>query len=354
MDINDLLRMALDKKASDLHLKVGNYPALRIDGELKIQEDSAIITKQDMDAIFKQVTNETQRNTFDKELEADFAYHSRDLGRFRINIFQQEGTIGLACRPILNKVPTIEELGLPEICKTLALKNSGLVIVTGPTGCGKSTTLAAMINHLNHTVSRKIVTIKDPIEFLHHDIKCIISQREIGHDTLSFASALKHAMRQDPDVILVGEMRDLETMAAVLTAAETGHLVLTTLHTMGAPEAIDRFIDVFPPYQQQQVRIQLATVLEGVIFQVLVPRADNSGRVPAIEVMLAIPAIRNLIRESKTYQMMNTIQAGTQYGMQTLNQSLVGLYQKKLITREQAIVRSNNLEELTEMLGRHK
>jgi twitching motility protein PilT len=307
-----------------------------------------------MDTIFKQVATESQRKAFAIELEADFAYQAQGIGRFRINVFQQEGTLGLACRPIRTEVPTIEELGLPEICKTLATKSSGLVIVTGPTGCGKSTTLAAMINYLNHTVNRKIITIKDPIEHLHHDIKCVISQREIGRDTLSFANALKHAMRQDPDVILVGEMRDLETMTAVLTAAETGHLVLTTLHTMGAAGAIVRFIDVFPPHQQQQVRVQLSTVLEGVIYQLLVPRADNSGRVPAVEVMLAIPAIRNLIREGKTYQMMNTIQSGTQYGMQTLNQSLAELYRKKLITREQAIVKSNNPEELTEMLGGHK
>lgn len=354
MDINDLLRMALDKKASDLHLKVGNHPFLRIDGELKVQGGSAIITAQDMDTILKQVTNEAQRNAFAKELEADFAYHYPDIGRFRVNVSLQEGTIGLACRPIRTEVPTFEELGLPEICKTLALKSSGLVIVTGPTGCGKSTTLATMINYLNHTVNRKIITITDPIEYLHHDIKCVISQREIGRDTLSFNTALKHAMRQDPDVIMVGEMRDLETMTAVLTAAETGHLVLTTLHTMGAAGAIDRFIDVFPPHQQQQVRVQLSTVLEGVIYQLLVPRADNSGRVASVEVMLAIPAIRNLIREGKTYQMMNTIQSGTQYGMQTLNQSLAELYRKKLITREQAIVKSNNPEELTEMLGGHK
>jgi twitching motility protein PilT len=354
MDINDLLRNAINRKASDLHLKVGNYPSLRIDGELIVQEDSAIITIQDMDTIFKQVATESQRKGFAIELEADFAYQAQGIGRFRINVFQQEGTLGLACRPIRTEVPTIEELGLPEICKTLATKSSGLVIVTGPTGCGKSTTLAAMINYLNHTVNRKIITITDPIEHLHHDIKCVISQREIGRDTLSFANALKHAMRQDPDVILVGEMRDLETMAAVLTAAETGHLVLTTLHTLGAAEAIDRFIDVFPPHQQQQVRVQLSTVLEGVIYQLLIPRADNSGRVAAVEVMLAVPAIRNLIREGKTYQMMNTIQTGTQYGMQTLNQSLAELYRKRLITREQAIARSIHPEELLEVLGGRK
>jgi twitching motility protein PilT len=210
-----------------------------------------------------------------------------------------------------------------------------------------------MINYLNNTVKRKIITIEDPVEYLHHDIKCIFSQRELGRDTRSFASALKHAMRQDPDVILVGEMRDLETMAAVLTAAETGHLVLTTLHTPGAPEAINRFIDVFPPYQQQQVRIQLSTALEGVIYQLLVPRRDNSGRVAAVEVMLASPAIRNLIRESKTYQMMNTIQTGVKSGMQTLNQSLAELCHNGVITSEEAIARSIDPEELQEMLGGH-
>ncbi len=354
MHINDLLKMAISRHASDLHLKVGNHPILRVNGELLVQNDYSSITLEDMDIIYNEVTTELQREVFASELEADFTYQSQDIGRFRINIFQQEGAIGLACRPIMSEVPTIEELGLPEICKELALKESGLVIVTGPTGCGKSTTLAAMINYLNHTVNRKIITIKDPIEYLHHDIKCIISQREIGRDTRSFTNALKHAMRQDPDVILVGEMRDLETMTAVLTAAETGHLVLTTLHTLGAAEAIDRFIDVFPPHQQQQVRVQLSIVLEGVIYQLLIPRADNSGRVAAVEVMLATSAIRNLIREGKTYQMMNTIQTGTQFGMQTLNQSLAELCQKRIITREQALARSSDKEGLADMLGAHK
>lgn len=352
MHINDLLKLAIIRNASDLHLKVGNYPVLRINGELILQKSSAIITPEDMDIIFNEVTTEHQKEVFAKELEADFAYQAQGVGRFRINVFLQEGTIGLACRPIKAEIPTIEDLGLPEICKTLALKSSGLVIVTGTTGCGKSTTLAAMINYLNHTVSRKIITITDPIEYLHHDNKCIISQREIGRDTRSFANALKHAMRQDPNVIMVGEMRDLETMAAVLTAAETGHLVLTTLHTLGAAESIDRFIDVFPPHQQQQVRIQLSIVLEGVIYQVLIPRSDNSGRVPAVEVMLALPAIKNLIREAKTYQMMNIIQTGTQYGMQTLNQSLTDLCKRGIITCEQAMTRSIDTEELSEMLGK--
>jgi twitching motility protein PilT len=354
MHINDLLKTATSRNASDLHLKVGGHPVLRIDGELIAFEDDGIIRPEDMDIIYKEVTTEAQREVFARELEVDFAYHSKDIGRFRINIFQQLGTISLACRPIRAEIPTIEELGLPEICQTLVLRNSGLVIVTGPTGCGKSTTLAAMINYLNQTVNRKVITINDPIEYLHEDDKCIISQREIGRDTRSYTNALKHAMRQDPDVILVGEMRDLETMSAVLTAAETGHLVLTTLHTLGAAEAIDRFIDVFPPYQQHQVRVQLSIVLEGVIFQLLVPRADNSGRVAAVEVMLATPAIKNLIREGKTYQMMNIIQTGAKYGMQTLNQALAELCQKGLITREQALVKSNDKEGLSEILDGHK
>lgn len=350
MHINDLLKTATSRNASDLHLKVGGYPALRVNGELTLLEDAGIITPEAMDIIFKEVTSEAQREVFAKELEIDFAYQSQDIGRFRVNIFQQLGTVGLTCRVIKTEAPTIEDLGLPEICKTLVMKNSGLVIVTGPTGCGKSTTLAAMINHLNQTTNRKIITINDPIEYLHHDVKCIISQREIGRDTLTFTNALKHAMRQDPDVILVGEMRDLETMAAALTAAETGHLVLTTLHTLGAAEAIDRFIDVFPPHQQHQVRVQLSIALEGVIFQLLVPNTDNSGRVAAVEIMLATPAIKNLIREGKTYQMMNIIQTGAKYGMQTLNQALCELCKKGLISREQALGKCNDKEGLHELL----
>jgi twitching motility protein PilT len=352
MHINDLLKLSVARGASDLHLKVGSLPIMRINGELFAQEDIGTITSEAMDRIFAEITTDKQRKEFASELEADFAYQSKDIGRFRINICQQDGTIGLSCRPVRKEVPTIEGLGLPEICKELAMKGSGLVIITGPTGCGKSTTLAAMMNYLNNTVKRKIITIEDPVEYVHRDVKCMFSQRELGRDTKSFANALKHAMRQDPDVILVGEMRDLETMAAVLTAAETGHLVLTTLHTPGTPDAIDRFIDVFPPHQQQQVRIQLSTALEGVIFQLLVPRSNGSGRVAAVEVMLASPAIRNLIREGKTYQMMNAMQTGNHYGMQTLNQSLAELCHNKTITREQALARSSDPEEFVEMLGR--
>jgi len=350
MHIDDLLNMANSRDASDLHLKAGRLPVLRINGELAAQEDMTIITEETMQALLAEVTTDEQRKAFADELEADFAYQTEATGRFRINVCLQSGGISLACRPVRAVIPTIEELGLPEVCKTLALKSSGLVVVTGPTGCGKSTTLAAMMNYINQTAKRKVITIEDPVEFVHRDNKCFFSQREIGRDTRAFSNALKHALRQDPDVILVGEMRDLETIAAVLTAAETGHLVLTTLHTPGTPEAIDRFIDVFPPHQQQQVRIQLSITLEGVLYQVLVPKSDGSGRVAAVEVMLAIPAIRNLIREGKTHQMMNSVQTGAQCGMQTLNQSLAKLYRSGIIKREEALSRSSDIEELKDIL----
>lgn len=353
MHINDLLDMTVTKGASDLHLKTGGFPVLRINGELVPQEHITKITAEAMKELFTQVTTDAQRRAFAEELESDFAYQANGIGRFRINICRQDGTISLACRPVRTDMPTIEELGLPEVCQDLARKSSGLVVVTGPTGCGKSTTLAAIMNYLNQTEKRKIVTIEDPVEFVHQDIKCLFSQRELGRDTKSFANALKHALRQDPDVILVGEMRDLETMAAVLTAAETGHLVLTTLHTPGTPQAIDRFIDVFPPHQQQQVRIQLSITLEGVLYQILLPRSDGSGRVAAVEAMIVTAAIRNLIREGKTYQLMNTIQTGAQYGMQTLNQALSALCRNGTVTREEALARSTDLEELKEMLDGH-
>jgi twitching motility protein PilT len=353
MHIDDLLHIAYAREASDLHLKVGGFPILRQNGELIPQEDMDIITPEDMQSYFSEIATEEQRKIFAEELELDFARQVEGVGRFRINVYQQNGTISLACRPVRAKCPTIESLGLPAVCKDLVLKSSGLVIVIGPTGSGKSTTLAAMINHLNQVAKRRVITIEDPVEFIHTDVKCTFSQREIGRDTRSFANALKHALRQDPDVILVGEMRDLETMASVLTAAETGHLVLTTLHTPGTSQAIDRFIDVFPPHQQQQVRTQLSITLEGTIYQVLVPRADGSGRSAAVEVMLTTPAIRNLIREGKDYQLMNAIQTGSQSGMQTLNQSLAQIYRKGLITREQALSSCSDYQEMEEILNGH-
>jgi len=352
MHIHDLLRLTVAKGASDLHLKAGGVPVLRIDGEL-IPQQMPEMTPEDMERLFEQATTDAQRISFAEGLELDFAYQADGIGRFRINAYLQGCTISLACRPIRMETPTIEELGLPEVCKSLVLKPRGLVVVTGPAGCGKSTTLAAMMNHLNHQAKRKVITIEDPIEFVHQDKKCVFSQRELGGDTRSFANALKHALRQDPNVILVGEMRDLETMAAALTAAETGHLVLTTLHTPSAAQAIDRFIDIFPPHHQHQVRIQLSTALEGVLYQVLVPRSYGSGRVAAVEIMLATPAVRNLIREGKTYQLTNAMQTGSQYGMQTLDQALLALYRNGVISRDQALAYCVNVEELTGMLGSH-
>ena len=354
MHIGDLLRMTVAKGASDLHLKVGGVPVLRIDGQLVLQDEMPGMTLEDMKHVFEEMTTDEQRNSFATELELDFAYQANGIGRFRVNAYLQGGTISLACRPVRMEIPTIEELELPEVCKSLVLKRSGLIIVTGPTGSGKSTTLAAMMDYLNQKEKRKVVTIEDPVEFMHQDKKCVFSQRELGADTGSFANALKHALRQDPDVILVGEMRDLETMATALTAAETGHLILTTLHTPSAPQAIDRFIDVFPPHQQQQVRAQLSTALEGVLYQALVPRSNGSGRVAAVEVMLPTAAIRNLVREGKTYQLMNVIQTGTQYGMQALDQALFVLCRNGVISREDALARSVNVEELEGMLdGSH-
>jgi len=351
MRIDDLLRMALAENASDLHLKVGSPPIFRVNGELVPQKGTQEITSQDLNQILDEMTTEEQRSSFTNEMELDFAYEIHGVGRFRVNAYLQRGTISLACRPVRTKIPTIEELELPEVCKSLVLKPGGFVLVTGPTGCGKSTTLAAMLSYLNHQQGRRVITIEDPIEFIHKDDMCIFSQREIGADTKSFASALKHALRQDPDVILVGEMRDLETMTTALTAAETGHLVLTTLHTSSAPQAVDRFIDVFPPHQQQQVRIQLSTTLEGVLYQSLVPRSDGAGRVAAVELMLATPAVRNLIREGKTYQLMNIIQTSAEHGMQTMNQALLTLFRKGLISRDAALARSGDAEELKGMLN---
>jgi len=350
MNMDELLRVMVEREASDLHMKTGSPPVLRIDGRLTPYGDSRLTT-EDMEEAFRQITTEEQRETFAKELELDFAYSISGLARFRVNAALQRGTISLAFRRVNWRIPSIDELGLPQVCKLLIMKPDGLVLVTGPTGSGKSTTLAAMLDYLNERDARRVVTIEDPIEYLFRDKKCFFTQRELGSDTRSFANALKHVLRQDPDVILVGEMRDLETIATALTAAETGHLVLATLHTPSAPQAIDRIIDVFPPHQQGQIRVQLATSLEGVLYQTLVPRADGNGRVAAVEVMIATPAIRNLIREGKSYQMANVIQTGSQHGMQTMNQALRDLYREGVITLEDALAKSSNPEELRELIG---
>ncbi len=340
----------VETDASDLHLKAGSPPVLRINGELRPQ-NLPNLSPQDVESVLHRITSEEQRAQFNREKELDFSWTSDDSGRFRVNAALQRGTITLAFRLVKGRVPTLADLRLPEVCGRLALKPRGLVLVTGPTGCGKSTTLAAMIDHLNGRERRHIVSIEDPIEYVHSNRLSIISQRELGADTLSYDAALIHALRQDPDVILVGEMRDLATISAALTAAETGHLVLTTLHTPSAPQTVDRIIDVFPPHQQQQVRVQLSLVLEAVLCQTLVPTVDGSGRVAAIEIMIATPAIRNLIREGKTHQLLNVIQTGAQFGMRTLDQDLAALCQAGLITIEEAQARSPNPDELTRLLG---
>lgn len=342
MNITDLLQLLVESRASDLHLVTPGPPVLRIDGELVPQRQLPELSAEDIYRALAQLTDEEQRNIFAREMELDFALSLDGVGRFRANASVQRGATSLSFRVIRSRIPDFEELGLPEICKALALKEHGLVLVTGPAGSGKSTTLAAMIEYLNNQRCRRVITIEDPIEFLHQNKKCFITQREVGADTKSFAVALKHALRQDPDVLLVGEMRDLETIATVLTAAETGHLVLTTLHTPSAPQAIDRTIDVFPSHQQQQVRIQLSTTLQAAIYQTLIPKANGSGRVVAVEVMIANDAIRNLIREAKTPQMANVMQTGFQHGMQTLDQALFDLYSRGLIHVEEAILRSRD------------
>ena len=346
MDIHRFLRIAVEKGASDLHLIVPAVPTLRIHGELTSVEGEPPLTPKDTLEAFESITTEKERERFYNELELDFAYGLPGVARFRVNIALQRGSICLSLRCVPVEVPTIEEFGLPEVCRALAVKPRGLVLVTGPTGSGKSTTLAAMINYLNQRDKRKVITVEDPIEFLHKNKQCLITQRDLGDDTRAFASALKHGLRQDPDVILVGEMRDLETMATALTAAETGHLVLSTLHTIGAAATIDRIIDVFPPYQQPQVRSQFALVLEGVLSQVLMPRADGNGRIAAFEIMLHTYAIGNLIRESRTYEIPAVLEVSSRQGMQTLDQALRKLVEAGLVTIDDALVRAHKPQEL--------
>lgn len=352
MHIDDLLRATVERGASDLHLSADAPPVARIDGELVPYDSLPNLTAKDMEQMLKDTTTEEQRVVFERDWELDFAYSISEVGRFRANACIQRGTISLCFRLLKTDIPDIEQLGLPDICKDLVLKENGLVLVTGPAGSGKSTTLAAMIKHLNSLRSRSVVTIEDPIEFIHRNDKCLITQREIGTDTMSFATALKHTLRQDPNVVLVGEMRDLETIAIALTAAETGHLILATLHTPSAPQAIDRIIDVFPPYQQQQVRVQLSTVLQGVLYQTLIPRLDGRGRTVAVEVMVATDAIRNLIRESRTAQMWSTMQTSSRYGMQTIDQALMQLYHRRLIALEEALRRCQEPDSARKSLAR--
>ncbi len=351
MDIIALLDMAKDKKASDLHLIAGSPPMLRIRGGLTPAEGLETLAAADVETALSQLAAPEQCQAFRDELELDFAYAMADGGRIRCNVAWQQGSIKLSLRLLPSKIASIADLGLPEVCRELILRPRGLVVITGPTGSGKSTTLAAMIDHLNNAECRHVITIEDPIEYVYTGGKCVISQRELGSDTRSFAQALKHVLRQDPDVILVGEMRDPETAAAVLNVAETGHLILTTGHAPSSSQAVERIVDLFPPHERSLVQSRLASLLLGVISQTLVPTADGQGRVAAVEVMLGSPAVKNLIREGKIYQLPNIIRTNTQQGMLLLDQALADLYRKGSITRESLLAYCNDKEETERLAG---
>lgn len=344
MHINDLLKMAIDHGASDLHLKVGSHPVIRVDGTLMPMMDSKRLMQEDTIAMAFSIMDAKQKEKFKTNLDLDIAYSVPGLGRFRVNIFQQRGTVGIVARVIPIGIKTTRDLMLPGILDKIAQEQRGLILCTGTTGSGKSTTLAAMVDQINSTRTEHIITVEDPIEFLHRDKKSIVNQREVGIDTRSFASALRSALREDPDVILVGEMRDYETIETALMAAETGHLVFSTLHTLDATETITRIISVFPPHQQKQVRLQLAAVLKAVISLRLLPRSDGKGRVPATEVMITTATIRDCIEnKEKTKMIRDFIEQGySQYGMQTFDQSLFFLFKQGLITLDEAIRRTTN------------
>jgi twitching motility protein PilT len=347
MNIDDLLRVACESKASDLHCKVGNYPYIRVDGELSPLTQFPRISGEDMlNMAFSMMTNR-QKQKFKEETELDMAYGVAGLGRFRVNVFQQRGNVGMVLRVIPTKIRTLDELYMPKIVDKICEERRGIVLVTGTTGSGKSTTLAAMIDRVNSTRTDHIITIEDPIEFLHRDKKGFVNQREVGVDTSSFGAALRASLREDPDLILVGEMRDLETIGTALLAAETGHMVFSTLHTLDATETIQRIIAVFPPPEQKQIRLQMSSTLKAIISQRLVRKSDGIGRVPAVEVLIATEYIRDcIINPDKTRMIHDAIAAGvSQYGMQTFDQSIYDLYSQGLITLEEALVRCSNPDE---------
>lgn len=347
-NLRELLEITLRKNGSDLHITVGIAPTIRLNGAL-IPLGEYKLAPMDTEVLAREILGD-QYDEYQKQGEFDTSYSVPGLGRFRINVFKQRGSDAIALRVITLKIPTLDELNHPQIVRELANKQRGLILVTGPTGSGKSTTLASMLNEINNTRDAHIITLEDPIEYLHKHNKSIINQREIGRDSNSYQSALKAILREDPDVILVGEMRDLETIAIAITAAETGHLVLSTLHTIGAAKTIDRIVDVFPPYQQQQIKIQLAAVLQGVVSQQLLPKADGLGRVCAREVMVVTPAIQNMIREGKTHQIESSVQTGGKYGMKTMDMSIVELYKNGLIDQETALTYSVDREMTTRMM----
>jgi twitching motility protein PilT len=352
INLNDLLVEVLNSGASDLHLTTGARPALRINGELIQMEDQPILTPPVIQRVLYAALTQKQREKFEEELELDFAYSVPGRARFRVNVYRQRDSLGAAFRIIPFEIKKLEDLGVPPSVANFAQLSRGFVLVTGPTGSGKSTTLASLIDMANRTRSEHIMTVEDPIEFLHRHQKCLVNQREVGEDTWSFTNALKHVLRQDPDIILVGEMRDLETISVALTAAETGHLVFATLHTQDAAQTIDRIIDVFPPEQQQQVRVQLAGTLQGIVCQTLVRTADGHGRAVATEVLVATPAVRNLIREGKTHQIYSAMQAGAKHGMHTMDQHLADLVKRGRITHELGIEKCHHIEDFNRLTGR--
>lgn len=348
MELRDLLVLCIDKKASDLHLTENEPPILRIDGFIH-RTDFPPLKREELKRMIYSILTNPQKEAFEKNLELDFSLALPGLDRFRVNIHMQKGSVEGAFRRVPLEIPKLDDLGLPSMLVDLARKPNGLVLVTGPTGVGKTTTLAAMIDLINNERECLMVCIEDPIEFIHVNKKSIIKQREVYSDTHSFADALKHALRQDPNVIVVGEMRDLETISTTLTAAETGHLVLATLHTPDAPQTIQRIIDVFPPHQQQQVKLQLADCLQGVVSQLLLPKASGQGRVMATEVMVATPGIRNLIREQEVEQIPTLMQTGTQYGMKTMDKCLKELFKQGLITLDVAMSKAKNTDEFSHL-----
>jgi len=348
--LRELLEMMTKRNASDLHLTVGSPPQLRVDGKL-VKTDVDVLAPEDTKKLAYSIMNEKQKQKFEEKSELDLSFGIENLSRFRCNVFMQRGNVAVALRQIPFRIPGFEELGIPKVVSELADLPRGLVLLTGPTGSGKSTTLAALINKINQESHCHILTVEDPIEYLHRHISCLINQREVYSDTHSFANALKYALREDPDVVLVGEMRDLETMEATLNISETGHLAFATLHTNSCAESINRIIDVFPNNQQEQVRVTVSFVLQAVVSQQLIPKIGG-GRVLGLEIMICTPAIRALIRDDKIHQVYSLMQAGQKYGMRTMNQSLAELYLKHKITLGDAMGRSSNMQELNELLAR--
>jgi twitching motility protein PilT len=348
MEIHELLLLCIKKRASDLHLTENEPPILRIDGKLH-RTELTVMNRDTLKKMIYGVLTDSQKEMFERDLELDFSLALAGLDRFRVNVHMQKGSVEAAFRRIPLEIPSIEQLGLPPVVLDLGRKPNGLVLVTGPTGVGKTTTLAAIIDMVNNERECLMMTIEDPIEFIHTNKKSVIKQREVYSDTHSFADALRHCLRQDPNIIVVGEMRDLETISTTLTAAETGHLVFATLHTPDAPQTIERIIDVFPPYQQAQVKLQLADCLQGVVSQLLVPHASGQGRVLVTEIMVATPGIRNLIREQEIEQIPTLMQTGSQYGMRTMDRNLKEFYQKGLITLDAAMSKVKNPDEFRQL-----